>query len=127
MTKDVLINEPRVVSASFELCKWFVQDKDVYEITKEYMKGVCLRNDIYDVMIWQLACASTDAIAGEGDEEDQCPVRMSMQQLGFDLMAQAEFLETCKQQFVYQTLANTFTLGIYGMVTPVATTPVQID
>ena len=52
MTKDVLINEPRVVSASLELCKWFVQDKDVYEITKEYMKGVCLRNDIYDVMIW---------------------------------------------------------------------------
>ena len=24
MTKDVLINEPRVVDASLELCKWFV-------------------------------------------------------------------------------------------------------
>lgn len=24
MTKDVLINEPRVVSASLDLCKWFV-------------------------------------------------------------------------------------------------------
>ena len=39
-----------------------------------------------------------------------------MQQLGFDLMVNPEFIETCKKQYFYQPLANTFTLGIYGMV-----------
>ena len=52
MTVDVLIKEPRVVNASLDLCKWFVQDPTVYELSKEFMKGVCLREDIYDIMVW---------------------------------------------------------------------------
>lgn len=76
MTKDVLINEPRVVSASLDLCKWFVQDSQVYEMTKNYMQGVCLRDDIYDLMIWQIACGSCDAIQGKSD--DEAPVRSAM-------------------------------------------------
>ena len=70
MTKEVLINEPRVVSASLDLCKWFIKNEEVFEITREYMKGVSLRDDVYDVMLWQLSCSSSDAIAGEGDEEE---------------------------------------------------------
>ena len=37
MTIDVLIKEPRVVNASLELCKWFVLDPAVFEITKDFM------------------------------------------------------------------------------------------
>ena len=77
MTVDVLINEPRVVSASLDLCKWFVQDATVYEITKEFMKSNCLREDVYDVMMWQLACGSCDGLAGLSP--DDTPVRNSMQ------------------------------------------------
>lgn len=77
MTVDVLINEPRVVSASLELCKWFVQDETVYDITKEYMSGVMMRDDIYDLMTWQLACSSCDGLEGLSPEDT--PVRNSMQ------------------------------------------------
>ncbi len=52
MTVDVLINEPRVISASLDLCKWFVQDTSVYELTKDFMRDVCLRDDVYDIMLW---------------------------------------------------------------------------
>jgi len=62
MVKEVLINEPRVVSASLDLCKWFVKDPVVYELTKDFMQAVCLRDDVYDLMLWQIACASFDGL-----------------------------------------------------------------
>ncbi len=62
MTVDVLINEPRVVSASLDLCKWFVQDTSVYELTKDFMRDVCLRDDVYDIMLWQMACGAFDGL-----------------------------------------------------------------
>ena len=37
MTVDVLINEPRVVKSSLDLCIWFVQNRTVYDLTKDYM------------------------------------------------------------------------------------------
>jgi len=77
MLKDVLIDEPRVVSASLDLCKWFVRDPVVYELTKEFMKGVCLRDDVYDTIIWQGACASFDGI--QGLRPNETPVRNAMQ------------------------------------------------
>ena len=86
MTIDVLINEPRVTGASLDLCKWFVFDPTVYEITKNYMQHVSLRNDVYDVMLWQIACAGNDGLAGLSP--DETPVRNAMQQLGFDLLAE---------------------------------------
>lgn len=85
MTVDVLIREPRVVSASLDLCKWFVGDSAVYEITKDYMQQVCLRDDVYDTMTWQLACSSFDGLQGLSPEDT--PVRNVLQQLGFDLLA----------------------------------------
>ena len=62
MTVDVLINEPRTVDASIELCKWFVKDPAVYELAKDFMRANCLRGDVYDVMMWQLACAACDGL-----------------------------------------------------------------
>ena len=85
MTVDVLINEPRVVSASLELCKWFVRDSTVYEITKDYMQHVCLRDDVFDVIVWQISAASCDGLQGLSPEDT--PVRNVMQQMGFDLLA----------------------------------------
>ena len=116
MTVDVLINEPRVVSASLDLCKWFVQDAAVYEITKEFMKANCLRDDVYDVMMWQLACGSCDGLAGLSP--DNTPVRNSMQQLGFDLLQEPAIMDEAKHNYLIKPLANTFTLGIYGMMKP---------
>ena len=43
-----------------------------------------------------------------------------MQQLGFDLLQNAELQEHAMHHFLYTPLANTFTLGIYGMVAPPA-------
>ena len=84
------------------------------------MQGVCLRDDIYDVMIWQTSCASCEAIAGHGNQEteEETPLRTAMQLMGFNLMIEPAFLEVAKHQYCFEPLANTFTLGIYGMVSP---------
>ena len=52
MSINVLINEPRVVQQAVELCKWFVLHDDVYNISKEYMSSMCLRDDVFDIMTW---------------------------------------------------------------------------
>ncbi len=91
MTVDVLINEPRVVSASLDLCKWFVHEETVYELTKDFMRNVCLRDNVYDMMCWQMACASFDGL--QGLSPDETPVRNSMQQLGFDVLANEKIAE----------------------------------
>ena len=120
LTKDVLINEPRVVSASLDLCKWFVQDQAVYELTKDFMRDVCLRDDVYDIMQWQMACGAFDSILGLSP--DQTPVRNAMQQEGFNILADEKIAENAMHHYLYLPLANTFTLGIYGLVAPAAGT-----
>lgn len=114
MTVDVLINEPRVVDASIDLCKWFIKDPVVFELTKNFMQANCLRADVYDIMMWQLACGCNDGLAGL--TPDDTPVRNSMQQLGFDLMLEPALLDEAKQHYFYTPLANTFTFGIYSYV-----------
>lgn len=99
MIVDVLINEPRVVSASLELCKWFVQDPAVFEITKDYMQHVCLRDDVFDLIVWQISCASCDGLKGLSPEDT--PVRNAMQQLGFDLLANPAITEKARHIYVY--------------------------
>ena len=116
MTVDVLINEPRVVSASLDLCKWFVQDPAVYEITKEFMKANCLREDVFDIMMWQISCATCDGLTGLTPEDT--PVRNRLQSFGFELMQVPAIVDLAKHNYVIQPLANTFTLGIYGLVAP---------
>ena len=116
MTKEVLIKEPRVVNASLELCKWFVKEPVVYDLTKDFMQGVVLRHDLYDIMIWQLACAGFDAL--QGLSPDDTPVRNSMQQHGFDLLANPAIQSLATHNYLLLPLLNTFTLGIYGLVAP---------
>ena len=116
MTIDVLINEKRVTGASLELCKWFVHDPTVYEITKDYMQKVSLRDEVYDIMIWQMACAGNDGLTGLSP--DDTPVRNAMQQLGFDLLAEPAINELAMKHYLYAPMLNTLTLGMYGMFTP---------
>ena len=80
------------------------------------MKANCLRNDVYDVMIWQLACATCDGLEGLSPEDT--PVRNSLQQFGFDLMTHPALVDVAKHHYLFMPIANTFTLGIYGMVAP---------
>ena len=41
-----------------------------------------------------------------------------MQQFGFNLMANEAIQSVAMRHYVYMPLANTFTLGIYGLVAP---------
>ena len=45
-----------------DLLKWFVLNDRVYSITKDYMSNMCLREDVFDVMMWQLAAGAMDAL-----------------------------------------------------------------
>ena len=80
MIVDCLVNEPRVVNQSIELCKWHVLHPEVYEIMRVYMRDLCLRDDVYDVMLWQMACGSADCIRGK---EDDTTFRNAAQLVGF--------------------------------------------
>ena len=62
MSVNVLVKEQRVVDQAVELCKWFVLNDRVYQITKDYMSNMCLKEDVFDVMMWQLACGAMDAL-----------------------------------------------------------------
>ena len=88
------------------------------------MKGIVLRDDVFDLCMWQVACAGSDGLAGLSP--DDTPFRNATQQLGLDLLADAEIQEGAMHHFLYTPLANTFTLGIYGMIPPTvaATEPI---
>ena len=118
MSIDVLVNESRVVKEAKEFCKWFVFQEDVYNITKEFMKDMCLRDDVFDVMMWQLACGSFDGLKGEGNTEEGTPVRTAMMREGMGIVARPEVAEAVKHQFFVFPVVDTLTLGLYSMVTP---------
>ena len=80
------------------------------------MQGVVLRHDLYDIMIWQLACAGFDAL--QGLSPDDTPVRNSMQQHGLDMLANPAIQSLATHNYLLLPLLNTFTLGIYGLVAP---------
>ena len=86
MSINVLVNEARVVKEAIELCKWFVFQEDVYNIMRDYMSGMCLRDDVFDTMMWQLACGSFDALKGEGNTEEGTPVRTAMMKEGMGIL-----------------------------------------
>ncbi len=46
-----------------------------------------------------------------------------MQQFGLEVLANQKIAEFAMQHYLYMPLANTFTLGIYGMVAPVGSIP----
>ena len=46
-----------------------------------------------------------------------------MQQFGFDILANQKIAENAMQHYLYLPLANTFTLGIYGLVAPASGVP----
>jgi len=61
MVQECLVNEPRVVKQAVELCGWFVNQERAKELSSEIMQKVHLRNDVFDVMTWQLGWGATNS------------------------------------------------------------------
>lgn len=118
MSIDVLFNEQRVVSEAVELCKWFVFQEDVYNIMKDYMSSMCLRNDVFDIMMWQLACGAFDTLKGEGDTPEGTPVRTSMMNVWKVFLDRPDIADALKHQFLFFPVVDTLTLGLYSLVAP---------
>ena len=118
MSVNVLVNEKRVVDQAVELCKWFVLNDSVYQISKDYMSAMCLRADVFDVMMWQLACGAMDALQGEGDSEETTPVRTCMMRVGMGYIARPEFQAAATSSFLHFPVIDTLTLGMYALASP---------
>ena len=118
MAIDVLVNEPRVVHEAVELCKWFVFQENVYNITKEYMANMCLRDDVFDIEMWILACGAFDALKGEGETEQLSPVRTAMMKEGMKCATATKVGEAAQNQYMVFPVIDTLTLGLYGIVNP---------
>ena len=118
MAIDVLVNEARVVKEAVELCKWFIFQDSVYKISKEYMSAMCLREDVFDIEMWQLACAAFDALKGEGNSEETTPVRTAMMKEGMKCATNPAFAEAATSALMIFPVVDTLTLGLYGLVSP---------
>ena len=118
MSINVLVKEQRVIDQTVDLLKWFVLNDRVYSITKDYMSNMCLREDVFDVMMWQLAAGSMDALQGEGDTEEGTPVRTTMMRLGMSWIAKPEFVEAATSSFLKYPVIDTLTLGLYSVAQP---------
>ena len=118
MSINVLVKEQRVIDQTVDLLKWFVLNDRVYNITKDYMSNMCLKEDVFDVMMWQLACGAMDALQGEGDTEEETPVRTTMMRVGMDFIARPEFQAAATASFLHFPVIDTLTLGMYSIVSP---------
>ena len=58
---------------------------------------MCLRDDVFDVMMWQLACGGFDALKGEGNTEEGTPVRTALMKEGMGFFDRPVIQETAKQ------------------------------
>lgn len=54
MSYDVLVKEPRVVKAAYDLTCWYVMDPRALEAAQKLMCDVHCRGDVCDVMSWQV-------------------------------------------------------------------------
>ena len=83
-----------------------VQDR-TKELTSEIMQRVHFRNDVFDVMTWQLACGCTDACMTN-------EWRTATYHGGLGGATDVRFTTEAYNQLVKKTLANTVTLGLYS-------------
>ena len=79
---------------------------------------MCLRDDVFDIMTWQLACAGFDGLKGEGETDEEAPVRAAMLKEWIDMVAKPVIREEAMQQYLVFPVVDTLTLGLYSMVTP---------
>lgn len=71
------------------------------------MQRVHLRNDVLDVMTWQLACGSLDGCIAD-------PFRCATYYGGLRGMNDERVTNETYHQMVSKTLADTVTLGLYS-------------
>lgn len=110
MTVDCLVNEPRVVNESLELCKWFISQDVNKSIVAQYMIDLGFRPDMWDMECWRMKCAGYDGVTSN--------------QFIYDVTS--NFLKVCnsdkvvsgsKDAFLYAPLMNTMSLGMYNINT----------
>ena len=82
------------------------------------MKDMCLRDDMFDVLMWQLASGAFDALKGEGNTEEGTPVRTALLKEGLWIVAEPVVLDEAKHQFFVFPIVDTLTLGLYSIVNP---------
>ena len=107
MVDECLVKEPRVVNEAVELCKWFVTNEKVIDLTSEIMQRVHLREDLIDVMTWQLGCGCYEAACSD-------EFRQVVYDEGLAAAKTERFNEGAYNSFVRAPLANTVTFGLYS-------------
>lgn len=107
MTVDCLVNEPRVVNESLELCKWFVSQDVNKSIVAQYMIDLAFRPDMWDMECWRMSCAGYDGVTSSQFIND----------------VTTNFAKVCnsdkvvmgsKDALLYKPLMSTMTLGMYN-------------
>ena len=110
MVIDVLVNEPRVVNESIDLCKWFVYDQAVFDLAQNYFQDLCLSPALFDAECWQLSCATYDTTYVHKPTQDafQDKVRTVTWE-------NQVFMEGTAEALVYNPAFNMATLGLYSV------------
>ena len=91
------------------------------------MSAMCIREDVFDVEMWQIACAAFDALKGEGETEETTPVRTTMMKTGVRCASDERSIDAVKSAYMVFPVVDTLTLGIYGLVQPGTNTSFALE
>lgn len=78
VVKDVFVREQKTIDESIDCCKWFVGQEINKDISGQVVKKACLSESTYDIVLWQLACASLDTSISYG-------MRTAVQDIGIEI------------------------------------------
>jgi hypothetical protein len=59
LSEQTFVKNPQVVAQATRLCEWFVQEPAVINMGSNMMAQTCSRNDVFDIMMWQLSTAAS--------------------------------------------------------------------
>jgi hypothetical protein len=79
-------------------------------MSSDIMQKVHLRQDVIDVMTWQLACGASDGCTSD-------EFRSASYYAGINCLVDERFTNVAYCQLVKNTLADTVTLGLYSTIT----------
>ena len=91
------------------------------------MSAMSLREDVFDVEMWAIACSAFDALKGEGETEETTPVRTTMMKSGMKCLSNERSIEAFKSAYMVFPVVDTLTLGIYGLVQPGTSTAFALE
>ena len=62
LCKETFTRNDEVIQKAADLCCWYVKQPKVQELATSMMQATCLRDDTYDVMMWQVRVGMEDAL-----------------------------------------------------------------